>query len=246
MTAESDGSWTSPVDFAAVERARTTLRPHLLPTPALQHPLLSQKLGADVWVKHEHHLPTGAFKVRGGINLLAELAASGKPPPLFTASTGNHGQSIAYACHRFGCDATVVVPVGANEAKVAAIRGLGASVVFHGADFDQARRHAEMIAEGVGEYVHSANEPALVAGVATASLELLEAVPDLQVLVIPIGSGTAAAGACLAAMGLGKSVEIVGVGSSAAPAAFRSWQARQLVEALMETNVEGIEAPRVS
>jgi threonine dehydratase len=198
-------------------------------------------VGAEVWVKHENHQPTGAFKVRGGVNLVSQLSDEERERGLVCASTGNHGQSISFAAGLFGVPATVVVPENANPVKVSFIRAFGAQLVAHGSDFDEAREHCEALAAERGwRYVHSGDEPHLIAGVATETLELLEDIPDVDVLVVPIGGGSGAAGACIAAEAVNSAIEVIGVQSEAAPAAYRSWQARELVEDEMGTFAEGL------
>jgi threonine dehydratase len=179
--------------------------------------------------------------VRGGINLVSRLTPGERSRGLVTASTGNHGQSIAYAARLHGVRATICVPEGANALKVAAIRALGAEIVAHGADFDAAREHCERLAERDGlRYVHSGNEPHLIAGVATATLELLEDVPDIDVIVVPIGGGSGAAGAAIVAKAIRPEIQVIGVQSSAAPAAHSSWRARDLMTGDMRTFAEGL------
>lgn len=227
--------------FADVLSAAAAIRPYLSPTPLLRHPLLERILGTEVWVKHENHQPTGAFKVRGGINLLSRLRADDRAAGVIAASTGNHGQSIAYAARLFGTRAVICVPAGANPVKVAAIKAWGAEVVEHGRDFDEARLQCERLAaEGGQRYVHSGDEPLLVAGVATEALEIVEQQPDVEVVVVPVGGGSGAAGACIVAQALGGRLEVIGVQSEAAPAAYRSWQRRALVDDRMETTAEGL------
>src|SRR5206468_8246574 len=173
---------TSVPDLADVLAARQRIAPYLLPTPLYRYPALDAMTGAHVWVKHENHQPIGAFKVRGGVNLLAALPALERARGVATASTGNHGQSIAFAARLFGVPAVVCVPEVANPVKVESMRGLGAEVVHHGRDFEEAREHCERLAEKEGmRYVHAANEPLLIAGVATGALEMFEEQPDLDV-----------------------------------------------------------------
>lgn len=227
--------------FSDVLSAAAAIRPYLLPTPLMRHPLLEQALGAEVWVKHENHQPTGAFKVRGGVNLISRLDDAERAAGVIAASTGNHGQSIAWAAQRFGIRAVICVPERANPVKVAAIRAWGGEVVEHGRDFDDARAHCEeLAAQHRYRYVHSGNEPLLIAGVATETLEIVQQQPEVDVVVVPVGGGSGAAGACVVARALGGAVEVIGVQSEAAPAAFRSWQARQLLEDRMETAAEGL------
>jgi threonine dehydratase len=227
--------------LADVRAAARRLEGRLQPTPLHHYPVLSRLVGAEVWVKHENHQPVGAFKVRGGVNLVAQLDAGERERGLVTASTGNHGQSIAYAARLFGVAATICVPEGANPVKVDAIRALGGEIVVHGRDFDEAREHcAELAASRGARYVHTGDEPHLIAGVATTTLEILEGEPGLDAVVVPVGGGSGAAGACIVAAGLATGVEVVGVQSAAAPAAYRSWEGRALVEDRMETFAEGL------
>jgi len=221
--------------------ARRQIAPHLRPTPLHQYGSLSRLIGTEVWVKHENHQPTGAFKVRGGVNLVSRIDAPGRVRGVTAASTGNHGQSIAYAARLFDVRATIYMPEGANPVKVDAIRSLGAEVVFHGADFDDAReRCAEVAAHRGLRYVHSGNEPHLIAGVATGALEILEAEPGIDTIIVPVGGGSGAAGACIAAKAIDPAIEVIAVQSDAAPTAFRCWRERALVEDRMETFAEGL------
>ncbi|HLE62795.1 MAG TPA: pyridoxal-phosphate dependent enzyme, partial [Pyrinomonadaceae bacterium] len=158
-----------------------------------------------------------------------------------TASTGNHGQSVAYAASLFGVRATVVAPEKSNPLKVAAMRDLGAEVLFHGSDFDTAREHCEMVASREKlRYIHSANEPLLIAGVATIALEILEEAPEVTTIIVPVGGGSGVAGACLVAGTLNPQIKVIGVQAERAPAAFESWRAHELIEAKMETAAEGL------
>ncbi|HET9323774.1 MAG TPA: threonine/serine dehydratase [Gaiellaceae bacterium] len=229
----------STVTFEDVLEARERIAPHLRPTPLYRWPALEELVGTEVWVKHENHQPVGAFKVRGGVNLVAQLSDEDRERGLIAASTGNHGQSIAFAARLFGVRATICVPEQANPVKVAAIGALGAEIVTRGKDYDEAREHCEALAAEHGyRYVHSGNEPHLIAGVATETLELLEQQPGIDTVIVPIGGGSGAAGACIAAKG--RRVQIVGVQSEAAPAAYRSWKGRELVEDVMGTAAEGL------
>jgi threonine dehydratase len=232
--------------LADVEAARRRISPHLQPTPLYPYGALAELVGTEVLVKHENHLPIGAFKVRGGLNLVSQLSEDERRRGVVTASTGNHGQSIAFAAGRFGVRAIVCVPQGANPVKLAAMKRLGAELVVHGRDFDEAREHCEGLAREHGyRYIHSGNEPHLIAGVGTATLELLETEPEVDVVIVPVGGGSGAAGACIAGKAIRKELQVIGVQSSAAPAAYRSWRARQLLEDRMETHAEGL-ATRVA
>jgi threonine dehydratase len=227
--------------LADVLEARRRISPHLRPTPLFGYAELNDLLDASVLVKHENHQPIGAFKVRGGVNLVSQLGPEERERGVIAASTGNHGQSIAYAARLFGVQATICVPEQANPVKVASIQGLGAELVFHGRDFDEAREYCEQLAEERGlRYVHSGNEPLLIAGVGTETLEILEEEPGVEAIVIPIGGGSGASGACIVAKAINPAIRVIGVQSEAAPAAFRSWQERRLVEDRMGTFAEGL------
>ena len=221
--------------------ARATIAPHLSPTPLRQYQPLSDSARAEIWIKHENHLPTGAFKIRGGINFMARFAREHRNTPVLTASSGNHGQSIACAARLFGVRAVVVVPNGANPVKLEAIRGYGAEVRCVGKDFDDCRAYVEETAEKEGmHYLSSGDEPLLISGVATHTVEILEQQPDLDAIVVPVGGGSGAAGASLAAKAINSRIEVIGVQSERAPAAYRSWKERRRVEAPMETFAEGL------
>lgn len=228
-------------DLAEVFAARNRIAPYLRPTPLYRYPALDALTGARVQVKHENHQPVGAFKVRGGVNLISQLTADERRQGVIAASTGNHGQSVAWAAEAFGVRAVICMPEQANPVKVDSMRGLGAEVVFYGRDFDEARGHCEELAAEHGyRYIHSGNEPALIAGVATYTLEILQAQPDTEVIVVPVGGGSGAAGACVVAKAVRPSVQVIGVQSQAAPAAYRSWQAGALVEDTTSTLAEGL------
>ena len=223
--------------FSARPRVYATMRP----SPLLKHPLLDEVLGLDTWVKHENHQPVGAFKVRGGVNLISQLSADEQRRGVIAASTGNHGQSIAYAAQLFGVRAIICVPERANPVKVDSMQDLGAEIIVHGRDYDDAREYCERLAADEGyRYIHSGNEPLLISGVATATLEILEEQPDVDVIIVPIGGGSGAAGACIVADAIRPQIQVIGVQSEAAPAAYRSWQTRQLVVDRMGTYAEGL------
>jgi threonine dehydratase len=212
----------TPPDLGDVYAARAVVDRHLPTTPLVRSEWLSAELDADVYLKREDTLPTGAFKVRGGVTLCAQLPAEFHERGLVAASTGNHGQSVAYAARAFDLPATVVVPEDPNPDKVAAMEQFGATVLAHGRDYDAAREHAEELAEREGyRYVHSANEPLLIAGVGTAGLEVLEAEPAVDTLICPVGGGSSAAGYCLTAGAAG--ADVVGIQSERADAMHRAW-----------------------
>ena len=224
-----------------VYRAKKTIAPHISRTPLHFSAGLSELLDAQVYLKHDEHLPLGAFKARGGINLLANLSQEERDRGVVTASTGNHGQSIASACRLFGVRALIVLPEGANPLKVAAMEALGAELVFHGKDFDEARAHCERLAAEEGyRYAHPANEPLLIAGVATQTLEVIEDQPDVDVILMPLGGGSSAAGACLVAKSISSDIKVIAVQSEAAPGGYQSWKSGRLVEDVNRTFAEGL------
>ena len=230
-----------PPTYEDVLRARKQISSYLLRTPLHEYPALNDLVGTRVFIKHENHQPTGAFKVRGGLNLISQLNADERARGVIAASTGNHGQSVAYAARVFGVSARIVVPEKANSGKVAAMRGLGAEVIFHGAKFDEARLHCETLAEEQGlRYIHSGNEPLLISGVATAVAEMLEDQPELEVIIVPVGGGSGAAGACIVAREINPNVRVIGVQSESSSAAHESWRQRQLVERPNTTLAEGL------
>lgn len=227
--------------FADIRRAAEAIAVHLPPTPAWSYPALDAVAGCEVVVKHENTQPTGAFKVRGGIALAATMPADQLARGLVTASTGNHAQSIAYAARLADTTATIVVPTSAPTAKVDAVRLLGATVVTFGPTMTEAVAHARQLADERGmSYVDPGNTPAIIAGHATVYVELFRQRPDLEAVYVPIGSGSGAAGACLVRDELAPHCLVVGVQSSAAPAAYRSWASRRAEAAPCLTRHSGL------
>ena len=236
---------TAPT-LADVYAARERVYRVVSPTPLLRHPLLANETGINVLVKHENHNPTGAFKVRGGLNLVGSLSADERRG-VITATTGNHGQSIALASARDGVPCTIVTPVGNNPEKNAAMRALGAEVIEFGRDFDEARERVEQLQHERGlRYVHSANEPLLIAGVGTYALEIFEACPDADVILVPIGGGSGACGCSIVRTGIGSRAKVIGVQAERADAFTRSFRgATRVVGAQAGTFAEGM-ATRVT
>ena len=227
--------------LADVTAARDRIRAYLPATPLRNYPSLDRLTGAEVWVKHDNLLPTGAFKVRGGVNLISQMDAATRARGVIAASTGNHGQSVAFASRIFGVRATVVAPEGANPVKVEAMRDFGAEVVLKGRDFDEAREHCERLAAEHGyRYIHSGDEPHLIAGVGTHTLEIIEERPDIDAVIVPIGGGSGAAGACIVAKATRPGIEVIGVQSAQASTAHDSWRERRLVERPNTTVAEGL------
>jgi threonine dehydratase len=217
-------------DLAELERAHGIVGQAVPPTPAHAWPLLAQRLGADVVVKHENHTPTGAFKVRGGLVYFDRLKRE-RPGTagLISATRGNHGQSLAFAGSRYRLPVTIYVPHGNSVEQNRAIRGFGATLVEHGEDFQAAREEAYRRAETSGLEIVPAFHPDLVLGVATYALELLRKAPDLDVLYVPIGQGSGICGCILARDLLGLKTEIVGVQSTEAPSYALSFAAGMVV-----------------
>src|SRR6266571_5031373 len=169
--------------FQDVLLAQRRIRPYLPRTPLYSYPAINALIDTEVYIKHENYQPVGAFKVRGGINLISQLGPEERTRGVIAASTGNHGQSVAYAARLFGVKARIVVPEAANPGKVSAMQGMGAEVIFHGATFDEAKLHCEALAQEHGyRYIHSGDEPLLIAGVGTETLEMLEDEPGLEVI----------------------------------------------------------------
>ena len=227
--------------------ARARVAPHVPRTPLMRHPLLDQATGLSIWVKHENHNPTCAFKVRGGLNLIGAMSPEERARGIVTASTGNHGQSIALASRIHGAHSTVFVPDGNNPEKNAAIRAFGATVEEGGKDFDEARERCERRAATTGaRYVHSADEPLLIAGVGTYALEVFEDLPHADVVLVPLGGGSGACGLITVRNALGARAKIVGVGAVNADGVYRSWKGpERVVGESARTFAEGI-ATRVS
>ncbi len=229
-----------------IEAAAELIAPLVPPTLQYPWPLLQQHLGCEVWVKHENHTPTGAFKVRGGIVYFDYLATAGiAKTGVVSATRGNHGQSIGFAARRHNIPATICVPYGNSVEKNAAMQALGVALIEHGEDFQQAREYAETLARDRGLHMVPAFHPLLVAGVATYSCEWLRAVTGLEVVYIPIGLGSGICGMVAARAALQVKTKIVGVVSAAAPAYARSFKARQVVEAPVSTSVADGMACRV-
>ena len=228
--------------LADVYRARSVIRRHLAPSPLLRSDALSERVGCEVLVKCENMLPTGAFKVRGGLYYMSQLSTAQRARGVVGASTGNHGQSLAYAARAYGSTATIFVPEGANALKVSAMRRLGAEVIHFGRDFDDCLLASRAHAERTGAvFIHSANEPMLVAGVATHTLEIMEEEPDVDAVFVAIGGGSGLCGACLAGKGIKPSLTVIGVQSTGAPAVFDAWSSRSLVRNdTCDTFAEGI------
>lgn len=231
-----------PVRYSDVLEALPRVHNLLPQTPLYRWPGLSSLLGFPFYLKHENHQPTGAFKVRGGVNLLATLDDQERQSGILGVSTGNHGQSLAYAAGRCGVQCTIVVPRGNNPDKNAAIRSLGAELIEHGNDFDEARDFVEArVREQGGRYVHSANEPKLIAGVGTMAWEIFQSLPEPDVILVPIGLGSGVCGTCIVAKHLRPKTQIIGVQAAGADAVAQSWRSHTIVtRPQVSTFAEGI------
>src|ERR1700756_420063 len=217
-------------DLAELERAHEVVRQAVPPTPAYAWPLLGERLGTSVVVKHENHTPAGAFKVRGGLTYVDRLKRQqAGVTGLISATRGNHGQSLAFAGRRYGVPVTIYVPSGNSTEKNRSMRALGADLVEHGADFQSAREEAERRGENAGMHMVPSFHPDLVLGVATYALELLRQEADPDVLYVPIGQGSGICGCILARDLLGLATEIVGVQSTEAPSYALSFAAGTVV-----------------
>ncbi len=221
---------SDPISYDDVLAAEKLVHAHLPRTPLYAWPGLCELLGCEFFLKHENHLPTGAFKVRGGVNLVGGLSREEQQQGLIGVSTGNHGQSLAFACWRFDAPLTVVVPERNNPDKLRVMKHWGAEIVEHGRDFDEAREYCEQLAADKGlRYVHSANEPKLIAGVATCTLEILEDLQQPDVILVPIGLGSGASGAALTAHWLSPGTEVIGVQAERAASVALSWREGKIV-----------------
>jgi threonine dehydratase len=229
------------VDTDDLAAARERVARHVPPTPARRWPLLERATGTETWVKHENHNPTGAFKVRGGVNLAARLVASNPPRGLISASRGNHSQSLAFAGSRYDLPVTIVVPEGNSPDKNAATESYGAELVVHGADFQEALEHAMLLAAERELLAIPPFHPWLVEGVATYAAELHEAVPDLDVVYVPVGMGSGICANLAVRDLLGLDAEVVGVVAERAPAYALSFEAGAVVSTpTADTFVDGV------
>jgi threonine dehydratase len=234
----------SPITIDDVLAARERLKPHLTPTPARRYPTLDVDVGHGirVVVKHENHQPTQAFKARNGLAAVTALDDAARARGVVGASTGNHGQGLAWAAQLLGVRATICVPVGNNPDKNAMILGWGATLVEHGADYDESVLTADRLVREQGlTLVHSTNNRAVIAGAATMTAELLEQAPEIDALVLAVGGGSQAVGALTVAASVNPSVAVYGVQSSAASTGHDSWHAkRRLPPGRSATFAEGI------
>ena len=231
-----------PPTLRDVYKAKKTIAPYLARTPLYYSIGLSQLFEAEVYLKHEEYHPLGAFKIRAGINVLSSLSEEERQRGIITASTGNHGQAIANACQVFGARALIAMPEkDPNPIKVAAMEALGAELIFYGETFDDAKAYAERLVHEEGyRYIHPTEEPLIIAGAGTQALEIIEDLPEVEVMYLPLGGGSGVAGACTVANAISPDIKVRAVQAEGAPAGFLSWQQGQLVQAPMNTFAEGI------
>ena len=220
--------------LAEIESAAQTVYRAMAPTPQYRWPLLCEHLGTEVWLKHENHTPVGAFKLRGGLVYFSQLQETNG---VIAATRGNHGQSVAFCARQYAMSATIVVPHGNSVEKNAAMRSFGATLIEHGHDFQAALEHAQSLAKERRLHMVPSFNPLLVAGVASAYLELFRAVPDLQTMYVPIGLGSGICAAVAVRNALASSAEIVGVVSAHARAYALSFSSRKPVEAEVTTHL---------
>ena len=217
--------------LADLESAARIVYAAMPPTPQYAWPLLAERAGCEVWVKHENHTPVGSFKVRGGLVFVGQLWRDGPAKAgLIAATRGNHGQSLAFAARRFGFPATVVVPEGNSREKNAAMRALGAELIVHGRDFHDALAHARALAAERGLLFVPSFDPLLPRGIASYALELFRTAPPLDAVYVPIGQGSGIAAVIAARDALGLSTAVIGVVSERLPSYALSFRARKAVE----------------
>jgi len=207
-------------------------------TPQYRWPMLCERLGTELWVKHENHSPVGAFKIRGGLVYFDDLMRSGQVPKgVIGATRGNHGQSVGYAARRYGIPATIVVPHGNSLEKNAAMRALGVKLIEQGDEFQVSREHAQKLAEEESLHLVPSFHPLLIAGVATYSLELFQEITNLDVVYVPIGLGSGICGMMAARDALNQGTRVVGVVSAHAPAYAKSFSAGCAIDAPVTTRL---------
>lgn len=213
-----------------IYEARNIVYKYLKPTPLYYNKQFSDEIGADIYIKFENHQPIGVFKVRGGLVRISHLSGEEKSRGVTTASTGNHGQSIAYAARTFGVKAIIYAPEGSNPDKTMAMKNLGAEVVLTGKDFDEAREACEKRAvQDKLVLVHPANEPHLLHGVGTIGLEIFEALPDIDMFICPVGGGSSCCSNAITLKSLNPKIQVIAVQAEKAPAVYKSYKAKKLL-----------------
>ena len=235
---EDHSQWISLTDVLA---ARKRISPFIVRTPLHRHLGLETFLGTETYVKHENHQKLGAFKVRGGVNMVSQMSKDELEKGIATASSGNHGQWIAYAAGMVGAKCYVAVPKGANPGKVQSMRNMGATVIEHGAHFGMANDHIINLSKEKGyRYIHAVKDTVLYQGVGTYTLEILEDLPDVDTIIVPVGGGSGACSTAVVAKSVNPKIEIIGVQADSAPAVYDSWHAGSLKSARMDSIAEGL------
>jgi threonine dehydratase len=238
------------VTLQDIQEAAAALRPHVHETPLLRAKALGQMAGVELWLKAENLQRTGSFKVRGAFNRIRRLSSEERRRGVVAASAGNHAQGVALAARELGVRATVVMPEGAPLVKVESTRGYGAEVVLHGGDFDEAYAYARQLQErGGAVLVHAFDDPAVIAGQGTVGLEIVEELPGVEAVVVPVGGGGLASGLAVAVKSLRPRAKVVGVQAAAAPAVWRSWhEGRAVAVPVGRTLADGlaVHSPRES
>jgi len=220
-----------PISISEVIRSRSIVRNYVKPSQLINYEGLSKLIGADIYIKHENHNPTGTFKIRGGVNLIYHLKQRGIKG-VITFSTGNHGLSIATAARWFGLNAVVVVPKNNNPVKNRAIIECGAELVEAGTTFEEASQRVDQLCQERSlYYAHPANEPLLINGVGTEFLEIIEDLPDIGVMIVPLGAGSEAAAAITTLRTFRRDIEIIAVQAKDSPAAYNSWKKKKICNA---------------
>ena len=235
---EDHNQWISLTDVLA---AKKRISPFIVRTPLHRHLALENFLGTETYVKHENHQKLGAFKVRGGVNMVSQMSREDLERGISTASSGNHGQSIAYAAGLFGAKCYVAVPEGANPGKVQSMRNMGATVIEHGPHFGIANDYIMKLSEEKGyRYIHAVKDTVLYQGVGTYTLEILEDLPDVDAIIVPVGGGSGACSTAVVAKSINPKIEIIGVQADSAPAVYDSWNTGSLETARMDSIAEGL------
>ncbi|MCH9036699.1 MAG: threonine/serine dehydratase [Chloroflexi bacterium] len=230
----------------AIFDAARLLRRHMDRTPLHHYPGLSEVLGAEVYVKHENYTAIGSFKIRGGLNTMARLTEEQRKSGVIIASSGNFGQAVAYGGRTFGVKSIIALPLNPNPTKAEAIRNFGGELLLIGKDYDEARAHIQKLAAEKGyHHFNDAEDPDFIAGLGTCMLEILEDLPEAEVVIVPVGGAGFASGICIAGKGIKPEVEIIGVSSEAAQSPYLSWREGRLIDSPMTSFAEGI-AVRVS
>lgn len=229
-----------PISINEVIRAKAIVSNFLRPTQLTYYEGLSQAIGAEIYIKHENHNPTGTFKIRGGINLMHYLQQA-HVPGVITFSTGNHGLSVATAAKWFGIKAIVAVPLNNNPVKNQAIRETGAELVEAGVSFEEASKFVDQLSQERGlYYAHPADEPLLINGVGTEFLEVIEKLPDIEVMILPLGAGSEVAAAITTLRAFRPHIKIIAVQAQNSPAAYNSWQQKRICNAPNTTFAGGL------